>query len=160
MKTTLMSTVMISAAAVMAVAQSITSNTAIVGGYDDNSPTGPTWVTRSGGVWTQQGAKPVGSGTVGNPIYQGSSVALSADGNTAIMGGNADNNFAEATWVFTRSRAIWTQQGAKLVGSDTGGNPIYRRRQPWAGMLTTTSPKPHGSSPAAAESGPSRDQAS
>ena len=48
---------------------------------------GAAWVwTRSGGVWTQQGPKLVGSGAVGSAA-QGYSVSLSADGNTAIVGG-------------------------------------------------------------------------
>jgi hypothetical protein len=39
--------------------------------------------------FTQQGAKLVGTDSVGAP-YQGQSVTLSADGNTAIVGGPAD----------------------------------------------------------------------
>jgi hypothetical protein len=77
--------------------------------------------TRSGGVWTQQGGKLVGSGASGN-AEQGISVALSADGNTAIVGGHIDNGSAGATWVFTRSGGVWTQQENKLVGSDASGN--------------------------------------
>ena len=47
---------------------------------------GATWVfTRSGGVWTQQGLKLVGTGAIGS-AGQGSSVAVSADGNTADRG--------------------------------------------------------------------------
>jgi hypothetical protein len=92
-------------------------NTAIVGGFDNNF-TGAAWVwTRSGGVWTQQGNKLVGSGAPGGPAGQGISVSLSADGNTAIVGGNTDNNYAGAAWVWTRSGGVWTQQGNKLVGS-------------------------------------------
>jgi hypothetical protein len=99
------------------VALSADGNTAIVGGPDDNSSVGAAWVfTRSAGVWTQQGAKLVGTGTVGSS-QQGFSVALSADGNTAILGGFGDNGFAGAAWVFTRSAGVWTQQGAKLVGT-------------------------------------------
>jgi len=59
----------------------------MVGGDGDNNFTGAAWVfTRSGGVWSQQGSKLVGTGAVG-PAGQGRSVALSADGNTAIVGG-------------------------------------------------------------------------
>ena len=76
--------------------------------------------TRSGGVWTQQGNKLVGSGAVG-AAQQGISVALSADGNTAIVGGHLDNSSAGAAWVFTRSGGVWTQQGNKLVGSGAVG---------------------------------------
>ena len=48
--------------------------------------------------FTQQGPKLVGTGAVGN-AFQGYSVALSADGNTAIVGGPTDNSAAGAAWV-------------------------------------------------------------
>jgi hypothetical protein len=105
----------------ISVALSGDGNTAIVGGYGDNSNTGAAWVyTRSGGVWTQQGAKLVGTGGVGT-IFQGFSVALSDDGNTAIVGGYADHNLIGAAWVFSRSGGVWSQQGSKLVGSGAAG---------------------------------------
>ena len=43
-------------------------------------------------------------------------MALSADGNTALIGGPYDHNEVGAAWVFTRSGEEWTQQGAKLTG--------------------------------------------
>jgi hypothetical protein len=96
-------------------------NTAIVGGYRDNADAGAAWVfMRSGGVWTQQGTKLVGTGAVGSP-RRGYSVSLSADGNTAIVGGNDDNGGAGAAWVFTRSGGVWTQQGTKRVGTGAVG---------------------------------------
>jgi len=102
----------------ISVALSGDGNTAIVGGFGDDSNSGAAWVwTRSGGIWTQQGGKLFGSGAAGN-AEQGYSVALSADGNTAIVGGYQDNNDAGAVWVWTRSGGAWTQQGPKLVGSD------------------------------------------
>ena len=76
--------------------------------------------TRSGGLWTQQGAKLVGTGNTG-AAQQGNSVSLSADGNTAIVAGGGDNNNQGAAWVNTRSGGIWTQQGAKLVGTGNTG---------------------------------------
>src|ERR1035441_9569238 len=101
------------------VALSADGNTAIVGGRVDNGGAGAAWVfTRSGEVWGQQAGKLVGAGAVGN-ASQGDSVALSADGNTAIVGGNNDSLFgAGAAWVFTRSGGGWAQQGAKLFGAD------------------------------------------
>jgi hypothetical protein len=107
------------------VAISADGNTAIVGGPGDNWSMGAAWVfTRSGGVWTQQGDKLVGTGstwTVSNPVSQGSSVALSGDGNTAIVGGTLDNAGAGAAWVYSRSGGVWTQQGSKLVGTGVVG---------------------------------------
>jgi len=99
------------------VALSADGNTAIAGGVNDNGNIGAAWIwSRSGGVWTQQGTKLVGSGSIGS-AGQGSSVSLSADGNTAIVGGYFDGS-AGAAWVWTRSGGIWTQQGNKLVASD------------------------------------------
>jgi hypothetical protein len=96
-------------------------NTTIVGGYEDNALIGAVWVyTRSGSTWSQQGNKLVGTGAVGN-AYQGFSVSLSSDGNTALIGGIYDNAFAGATWVFTRSGGVWSQLGNKLVGSGAVG---------------------------------------
>jgi hypothetical protein len=84
---------------------------------------GAAWVfTRSNGVWTQQGNKLVGTGAVGTtPAAQGTSVALSADGNTAIIGGIGDNGGVGAAWVFTRSNGVWTQLGSKLIGTGSVG---------------------------------------
>jgi hypothetical protein len=104
------------------VALSADGNTVIVGGQNDNSTRGAAWVyIRNAGVWTQQGAKLVGTGAVGN-ASQGWSIALSADGNTAIVGGLSDNSNQGAAWVFNRSAGVWTQQGAKLVGTGAVGN--------------------------------------
>ena len=109
------------------VALSADGNTALVGGYADDSVSGgvccfapstvgAAWVwTRSGGVWSQQGSKLVGTGgvyTYGLGVGQGYSVALSADGNTALVGAVGDH----AAWVWTRNGGVWTQQGHKLIG--------------------------------------------
>jgi hypothetical protein len=101
----------------------------MVGGLTDDANVGAAWVyTRSGGVWTQQGSKLIGTGAVGN-ANQGSSVALSGDGNTAFVGGRGDNpSFliprvgAGAAWVFKRSGGVWTQFGSKLVGTGAIGD--------------------------------------
>ncbi len=103
------------------VALSADGNTAIVGGFGDNAGTGAAWVyTRSGTAWSQQGSKLVGSGVTGRTAEQGFSVALSSDGNTAIVGGPADNGFIGAAWVYTRSGTAWTQL-QKLVGTGAVG---------------------------------------
>jgi hypothetical protein len=63
----------------------------------------------------------VGTGATGFS-QQGYSVALSADGNTAIVGGFGDNSNAGAAWVFMRNGGVWSQQGSKLVGAGAFGN--------------------------------------
>jgi uncharacterized protein (TIGR03437 family) len=104
------------------VALSGDGNTATVGGPFDNNGVGAMWVyTRSGGVWYQQGGKLVGTGAVGR-AYQGTSVALSSDGNTALVGGPNDYNNVGAAWVYTRSGGVWYQQGGKLVGTGAVGS--------------------------------------
>jgi hypothetical protein len=104
-----------------AVALSADGRTLIVGGFTDDDYKGAAWVfNRAGGTWSQQGDKLVGSGEVG-PGQQGISAAISADGNTAIVGGWGDNNQVGAAWVFTRAVGGWSQQGTKLVGTGSVG---------------------------------------
>jgi hypothetical protein len=51
----------------------------------------------------------------------GTSVALSGDGNTAVIGGPFDDFFGGASWVFTRTAGGWAQEGAKLTPSAASG---------------------------------------
>jgi hypothetical protein len=104
------------------VAISSDGNTAASGALGDNGNRGAAWIfVRSGGVWSQQGAKLVGTGEVGTP-QRGTSIALSAtDGNTLALGGPADNTNVGAVWIFTRSGTTWSQQGSKLVGTGNTG---------------------------------------
>jgi hypothetical protein len=73
--------------------------------------------------FVQQGSKLIGTGTIGDQaqVRQGTAVAVSADGNTLIVGGMPQNSSDGATWVFTRTGGVWTQQGAELIGTG-GGN--------------------------------------
>jgi hypothetical protein len=97
-------------------ALSADGNTVLIGGAGDNGGVGAAWVfTRSGTTWTQQGEKLAGTGETGEGQF-GQGVALSGDGNTALIGGPGDNTQVGAAWVFTRSGSTWTQQGAKLTG--------------------------------------------
>ena len=95
-------------------------NTIIVGGPYDNNGIGAAWVfAHSPGGWRQQ-AKLVGRGALG-PAAQGFSVALSGDGDTAIVDGFSDyfGHFGPpvgAAWVFTRSQGVWSQR-TKIVGA-------------------------------------------
>jgi hypothetical protein len=113
------------------VALSEDGDTAMIGGWDDDNSKGAAWVfTRLDGVWSQQGEKLVGDCT-GSCAHEGTgesgegrfgvTVALSADGNTALIGGLDDNGTRGATWLFTRSGSTWTQQGEKLTGGGESG---------------------------------------
>jgi hypothetical protein len=97
------------------VALSADGNTALIGApYERGDLGAATVFTRSGSTWTQQGPRLIGEGE-GGSAFLGGSVALSADGNTALISGIADSNSSGAVWVFTRSGSSWTQQGKKLT---------------------------------------------
>lgn len=114
-----------------AVALSSDGNIAIVGGQADNFVNrgvsgwvGAAWVfTRSLGAWTQR-AKLVGTGAIGL-AEQGHSVALSSDGDTAVVGGPSDNHATGAIWVFKRSHRVWSQQ-SKLIGAGAVSKPVLQ----------------------------------
>jgi hypothetical protein len=107
------------------VALSADGDTALLGGPFDNGSRGAAWVwTRTGSTWTQQGAKLTAAGVTGTTGV-GYSVALSADGNTAVLGGPGDSNNVGAAWVFTRSGASWTQQSGKLTGNGETGAGFF-----------------------------------
>jgi len=104
-----------------AVALSADGATALLGGYFDNFGRGAAWVfVRKGTAWSQQGPKLLGADAIGN-AEQGQSVSLSADGDTAIVGGFEDNSLIGAAWIFSRAGDTWTQRGGKLVGTDPDG---------------------------------------
>ena len=120
--------------------------------------------TRSGGVWSQQ-TKLVGTGSIGSSVAQGYSVSLSADGDTAIVGGYADNGLIGAASVFTRSGGVWSQQ-AKLVGQAASAvrwRKAFPSRSPVmgipplsVGLMITTALAPPGYLPARAGCGASK----
>jgi IPT/TIG domain/FG-GAP repeat len=121
------------------VALSADGSTALIGAPRANGFGGVALVfTRSGSTWSEQGPPLTGSeqgGTEGGQCGEesgeeegecgfGSSVALSGDGNTALIGGPRDNGFVGAAWAFTREGSAWSQQGAKLTA---GGSPTKGR---------------------------------
>jgi hypothetical protein len=104
------------------VAISADGDTALVGGLVDHGDVGAVWVfTRSGSTWSQQGAKLIGGAEESGLGKFGASVALSANGEVALIGAPADAGKVGAAWVFARSNATWSQQGAKLTGSGEVG---------------------------------------
>lgn len=101
------------------VAVSADGQTAVVGGPSDDRSVGAAWVfTRNGDTWNLE-AKLVGQDATG-PARQGHSVAISADGNTALVGGPGDNNGTGAAWAWRRGGGMWIQS-PKLVGGGVVG---------------------------------------
>jgi hypothetical protein len=108
------------------VSLSTDGNTLAVGGPQDNDSIGATWVfTRTGTVWTQQGAKLVGTGYIGSTISQGYSVSLSGNGNILAIGSYYFETDEGGVWIFTRSGTTWTQQGSKLTANDATGRNAF-----------------------------------
>lgn len=103
------------------VALSADGNTLAIGGLYDNADVGAVWIfTRTATTWTQQGTKLIGTGATG-AANQGAAVSLSADGNILAVGGSSDNSAVGATWIFTRTGTVWTQQGTKIIGTGQVG---------------------------------------
>jgi hypothetical protein len=86
---------------------------ALVGDPSAVNGHGGAWVFINSAGWTQQSM--VLDDEASSLAHFGRSVALSADASTAVIGGPGDGKGAGAAWTFTRSGAIWTQQG-KLTG--------------------------------------------
>lgn len=116
------------------VAISEDGNTAIVGdrfGCPEDLD-GSAWIySRSGKTWTVQAGPLHGEETI-NPFANednfGTTVALSGDGNTAIVGADAEDgglgSALGAAWVYKRSGSTWSQDGPKLdpPGVQPGAN--------------------------------------
>ena len=107
------------------VALSANGTTALVGAPHDDGEAGAAWVfTKSGSTWTQQASLSVeGKGL----NYFGRSVALSGDGNTALVGAPGVTGGRGAVWVFTRSGSTWTEQAELTGGSAEEGAGQFGR---------------------------------
>ena len=99
------------------VALSSDGNVALIGGKGDGGGDGAAWLfARSGSTWAQQGTKLTGQGENLVGTF-GQSVALAADGQTALIGGNNDSSGAGAAWAFAPAGSHVRQR----VGGDARG---------------------------------------
>ena len=97
-----------------ALAVDAAGSTVMAGAPNDATGVGAGYVfVRSGSGFVQQGPKLTAPG-VGSPQL-GSSVALSADGNVALLGAPTDTTTEGAAWVFDRSGAAWTRREQLLA---------------------------------------------
>jgi hypothetical protein len=86
--------------------------------------------------FTQQGPRLVGTG---GGFSQGASVALSAYGSTAIVGGTSSGvDGLGAAWIWTRSGGVWTQQGPSW--SARVQSEAHSKVLPYASLLMATRP--------------------
>jgi hypothetical protein len=87
-------------------------NTIIAGAEADSNNKGAAYIfSRTNNAWQQQ-ARLLGSIHSG---YFGGGVAISADGNTVLIGSSAESPTSGAAFLFSRSGAAWVRQGPSLV---------------------------------------------
>jgi hypothetical protein len=119
------------------VALSSNGTTALVGAPGDDALAGAAWIfTRVGATWTQQGQKLTAPEQPGEPPCTreaaecgfGRSVALSADGSTALIGAPRAEPGHGAAWAFTRTGTSWAQFGPRLTkGIEAPGGGSFGR---------------------------------
>jgi hypothetical protein len=104
------------------VALSANGGTALVSGWTDGGGLGAVWAFRAtNSGWVQQGPKLTPVDGSGEESF-GSGLAVSADGNTALVGGEGDYGGRGAVWTFTRSGETWAQLGPKLTVGVAAGS--------------------------------------
>ena len=125
------------------VALSADGRTAVVGGPLEGPGDGAAFVfVRTPSGWQEQArlgagatatAKPSAAGeggescTEGEECRLGISVAISADGNTVMIGAPREEAENGAAWSYTRSGTSWTQFGPELRGDWLHGRTLFGR---------------------------------
>lgn len=74
--------------------------------------------SRNNSVWTQI-VTLAGNDMVPTQSSFGISCMMTPDGSTLVIGGNQDNDYIGAVWVFTKTGNNWVQQGSKSVVPNT-----------------------------------------
>jgi hypothetical protein len=106
------------------IALSADGTTALIGAPRDEGEKGEreaggVWAfVEKAGKWEEQAKLPQAPGT-GLETGQGESVALSGDGDTALVGGPGYKT-SGAAWAYARNGDTWEQQGPPLLGEDAG----------------------------------------
>jgi len=104
------------------VAISDDGSTVVVGAYDDGNGLGGAYIfEKVNGVWTEM-AKLTSTDNVG-PNNFGSSVSISGDGSTVVVGASRDDTYTGATYIFEKGVSGWSSmtETAELTTSDVLG---------------------------------------
>ena len=106
-----------------AVSISSDGSTVLIGADGNSSHKGAAYIfTRSGMTWIQQAKLVASDGATGDDF--GTSVSISLDGSTTIVGAQSNSSYTGAAYVFTRSGSTWTQQ-EKLTASDGAAGDFF-----------------------------------
>jgi hypothetical protein len=100
-------------------AVSADADTVVVGEYHAASV-----FVRSGQAWSRQAQLQLEGAVGGNTL-----VALSADGNTAVLAGPSSPG-PVAAWVFTRSDGVWSTGGTPLIATGASPHPPGELSEP------------------------------
>ncbi len=96
---------------------SANGETAVVGAPGEGGGSGRAWVfALSGSAWLPDRTPLVGGGEEGEGRF-GRNVALSGDGDIALIGAPGESDHRGAAWVFERAGEEWVERGAKLTGA-------------------------------------------
>ncbi len=126
----------------------------LIGGPADESATGAAWLyTRAGETWSQDGEKLTGaesSGAIPRKGKFGYSVALRADGETAVVGAPWDLAKTGAMWAFAEPRLLPAVSAVSpSSGPASGGTPVTIEGNVLAGATSVAFEAASASSPAA-----------
>lgn len=79
--------------------------------------------TRSGSLWSQQAKLSTSDGATGD-LFGKNSIALSSDGNTAVISASGDDSSKGSAYIFTRTGSTWSQQ-SKLTAYDGVASDLF-----------------------------------
>ncbi len=103
----------------------ISGDTALVGAPSDDTIRGTDvgsayFFSRSGTAWSQEASITASDGAASDAF----GVAVALDGETALVGSNADVMYAGSAFVFSRRGGAWAEQ-AKLTASDAASGDFF-----------------------------------
>jgi hypothetical protein len=109
----------------ISVAVSADGNTALVGGYTYNDTVGAAFAfRRTGSTWRRLGKILTGTGEIGLGQF-GATVALSADGRTAMVAAPGDDEGFGAVWFYTLGASGWTPASGKIKVKRAKGHSTF-----------------------------------
>jgi hypothetical protein len=102
------------------------TQTALIGGPDDNSGVGAVWAFQNTGSGWSQVSKISPTDYIGLPHF-GYSVSMVMSGGTyfAVIGGASDNTSIGAVWIYQSSDGITWSENTKIVPDDNIGQSLF-----------------------------------